>query len=241
MASADRRSFRLAELTWTEVQGRVSAGAALAVPIGSTEQHGPHLPLATDTTIAAALCDAAASSGAVELLVAPPVAIGASGEHDGFAGTLSIGLEALELMLVELGRSATESFGRVIFVNAHGGNYVAGTRAVSTLRSEGRDVVWFSPRWEGDAHAGHVETSVHLALDPAQVRIDAMEPGDGRPLEDVFADLVAGGLAAVTANGILGDPTSASALAGRQFLRQAVEELVALISVEPRRDEKEHA
>src|SRR5215204_2153898 len=90
-------------------------GAQLVlVPVGSVEQHGPHLPLDTDTRIAAAVA-ARAATGA--LLVAPPVAYGASGEHEGFAGTVSIGHEALRLLLVELGRSASRWAARLVFVN----------------------------------------------------------------------------------------------------------------------------
>ena len=95
----------LADLTWPEAARLAATGALLAVPVGSTEQHGPHLPLATDTDIAVALAVrlAARRPGVV---VAPPVSYGSSGEHAGFAGTLSIGQAAVELMLTELGRSA---------------------------------------------------------------------------------------------------------------------------------------
>ncbi len=97
--------MRLADLSWPEIGQRAAAGAVLAVPVGSTEQHGPHLPLSTDTDIAVALCDRLAAARP-DVLVAPPVGYGASGEHAGFPGTLSIGLGALELLLIELGRSA---------------------------------------------------------------------------------------------------------------------------------------
>ena len=88
-------------------------GDLLVVPLGATEQHGPHLPLGTDTVIASALAHG------VDAVVAPALPYGSSGEHAGFAGTLSLGA-ATELALVELGRSA--SFARVLFVCAHGGN-----------------------------------------------------------------------------------------------------------------------
>src|SRR5712671_2477486 len=99
----------LADLTWPEAARLAAEGALLAVPVGATEQHGPHLPLSTDTDLAVALCArlAAARPG---VLAAPPVAYGASGEHQDFPGTLSIGSEAVELLLVELCRSATRTF-----------------------------------------------------------------------------------------------------------------------------------
>ena len=152
----------LGDRAWPEVEGRPT----LLVPVGSVEQHGPHLPLDTDARVAAdvaaraaaeVLCttsadvpagaargippaDGAVGSGA--LLVAPPVGYGASGEHEGFPGTVSIGHEALRLLLVELGRSAARWAGRVLFVNGHGGNVPTLVDAVRLLRYEGRDAAW---------------------------------------------------------------------------------------------------
>src|SRR5215831_13633648 len=155
----------LADLAWPDVRDRAQAGALLAIPLGSTEQHGPHLPLSTDTDIAVALC-ARLAAARTDVLVAPAVAYGSSGEHDGFAGTLSIGQAAVEQLVLELGRSATKTFRHVIFVSAHGGNAEPVDRAVAALRSRSRDVTVFHPRWEGDPHAGHHETALQLAADP---------------------------------------------------------------------------
>src|SRR5580704_2945851 len=90
----------LADLAWPDVLDRVHRGAFLAVPLGATEQHGPHLPVATDSDIAVALCQRLASARP-DVLIAPPVSYGSSGEHAGFAGTLSIGQQALELLVLE--------------------------------------------------------------------------------------------------------------------------------------------
>ena len=107
--------------TWPVAGGRAAAGAVLVVPVGATEQHGPHLPLTTDTDIAVAVVEAAAGLEP-RIVVAPAVAYGSSGEHDGFAGTLSIGREATETLLVELGRSASRTFAHVVLACTHGGN-----------------------------------------------------------------------------------------------------------------------
>jgi mycofactocin precursor peptide peptidase len=174
---------RLADATWPEVEARVAAGSAtLLIPLGATEQHGPHLPLGTDSAIAAALAEAAAAH-LPDAFVAPLVPYGSSGEHQDFPGTLSIGAEATELLLVELGRSASETFDRILFVNAHGGNAAPLAAAVERLRHEGRNARAWSPRFGGDAHAGRTETSLLLALDGARKcgRPDVHAAERGRP------------------------------------------------------------
>jgi len=215
-------------LTWPEVADRAGS-TILAVPVGSTEQHGPHLPLSTDTDVAVALAERLAATRG-DVLVAPPIAYGASGEHAGFAGTLSIGAAALELVLVELGRSA-DAFAGVVLVNGHGGNAEPVARAVATLRHEGRRVLAWSPRLDGaDAHAGRTETSLLLALRPEAVRLDRAAAGDTRPLADVLPDLRAGGVAAVSPNGVLGDPAGASAAEGATLLDTLAADLVAAVA-----------
>jgi mycofactocin precursor peptide peptidase len=207
----------LADLPWPDVGGRVTADSILAVPLGATEQHGPHLPLSTDTDIAVALCQRLAEARA-GVLVAPAVAYGSSGEHQEFPGTLSIGQEALELLLVELGRSASRTFAHLVFVCAHGGNAEPAARATMRLRAESRDVLLFRPAWDGDAHAGRTETSMMLHLAPARVRMASAAPGDTRPLAEIWPLLRAGGVRAVSESGVLGDPAGATAGAGRALL-----------------------
>jgi mycofactocin precursor peptide peptidase len=234
---------RLAEATWPEVEARAGAvSTTLLVPLGATEQHGPHLPIGTDATIAVALAEGAAAEvpGAI---VAPALPYGSSGEHQDFAGTLSIGAEATELVLVELGRSATETFDRVLFVNAHGGNVLPLTAAVRHLREESREVRAWSPRFGGDAHAGRTETSLLLALEaecgrptstPAKRRSTAVRgelaaPGNTAPLADLIEDLRARGVRAASENGVLGDPAGASAAEGRALLAAATRELRTML------------
>lgn len=209
----------LADLTWPEVAGRAASGAILAVPLGATEQHGPHLPLSTDTDIASALCRRLAEARS-DVLVAPPVWYGSSGEHDGFAGTLSIGQEATELLIVELGRSATKTFRHLLFVSAHGGNAEPLARAVARLRARSRDVTAFQPRWDGDPHAGHHETAVQLVLRPHTVRMDRAERGNTEELAYLMPRLQSAGVRGVSPNGVLGDPTNATRGAGSVLLAE---------------------
>jgi creatinine amidohydrolase len=159
------------------------------------------------------------------------VAYGASGEHEGFAGTLSIGHEALRAVLVELGRSASGWASRLVFVNGHGGNLPTVPDAVAQLRREDRDAAWFGcavPR--GDAHAGRTETAILLALDPAVVRAPRSpgtqwEPGNTAPLAELLPTLVRGGVAAASPDGILGDPRGATAEEGLELMAGLVSDL----------------
>jgi mycofactocin precursor peptide peptidase len=144
---------------------------------------------------------------------------------------LSIGQAALEQVVVELVRSGYERFGLIVLVNGHGGNAEALARVTAALAAEGRPVLTWSPRIDaGDSHAGHTETSLMLAVDPAAVRLDRLEAGITSPLADLIDDLRAGGLAAVTPNGVLGDPTGASADDGGRLLAELVADLTAAVS-----------
>ncbi|TQS42635.1 mycofactocin biosynthesis peptidyl-dipeptidase MftE [Cryptosporangium phraense] len=215
----------LADRTWPEISG----DDVLAIPVGSTEQHGPHLPFSTDTDVAVALARALAEQRP-DVLVAPAMPYGSSGEHQAFAGTLSIGPSAIETVLVELGRSATETFGRILFVSGHGGNAIPVNRAVRRLRSEGRDALAWAPRWKGDAHAGRTETSVQLWLDDSRVSLQRAEPGNTAPLAELLPTMRQAGLRPVTPNGILGDPTGATAEEGAQLLAEAAADLATTVA-----------
>jgi mycofactocin system creatininase family protein len=220
-----RRS--LDHLSWPDV-GRVAAASILVVPLGSTEQHGPHLPLGTDSAVAVVLAERLAAARA-DVIVAPVLPYGAAGEHAGFPGTLSIGAAALELVVVELVRSA-DAFAGVVLLSGHGGNAEPLAAAVKRLHSEARRVMAWTPRIRGgDAHAGRTETSLMLALAPDAVRLEAAEPGDVRPLATVMGKLRRGGVASVSPNGVLGDPADASAEHGRRLLDNLAADLVAAV------------
>jgi creatinine amidohydrolase len=221
---------RLATSAWPDLASVARSRDILLIPLGSTEQHGPHLPVTTDTDIAVAIAETAASRNAL-VTVAPPVAYGSSGEHQGFPGTLSIGQEATELLLVELGRSAAVDFARTVVVSAHGGNAGPLARAMARLAEEGHPVSAWSPSWSGDLHAGRIETSLMLAIAPDRVRPDRAAPGDVRPLDELLPLLRADGVRSVSANGVLGDPTGASPEEGVRLLDHAVTGLLAMVAM----------
>jgi mycofactocin system creatininase family protein len=226
-------------MTWTEADAASASGAVTSpivlVPVGSTEQHGPHLPLGTDTLIAEEIAGRAllhAPGGASDgLVLGPTLAVTASGEHAGFAGTLSIGTRVMAQVVVELVRSATWAEG-VVFVNGHGGNYEPVERAVELLRSEQHRVLSWWPRWprrtDGgprDLHAGRIETSMMLAIDPGLVRLERARPGPSVSMEDLRTH----GVRATSPSGVLGDPSGASGREGERLIRRFVDDLLFAI------------
>jgi creatinine amidohydrolase len=219
--------MELALATWPELGERVEV---VVLPTGSCEQHGPHLPFATDAAIATAVVDRAVArlrAAGVHAVAAPPLPYGASGEHEHFPGTVDIGHDALHAVLLELGRSIGRWADRLVFVNGHGGNAPTVAAAVARLRHEGRDAAWVPCEivW-GDAHAGRTETSLMAAIAPAAVREDLAEPGATEPVEVLMPRLRTGGVRAVSPNGVLGDPAGASADEGEQLLAGLVEATV---------------
>jgi creatinine amidohydrolase len=222
----------LGECAYSQLDG---TAPMLMVPVGSTEQHGPHLPLDTDTRIATAVAGTVAAQ--LGHLLAPAIPYGASGEHQGFAGTISIGTAALTAVLVEFARSACDWAPRLVFVNGHGGNLDALRSATATLRGEGRDAGWVSvgaqesgapPSGDSpadcpaDFHAGHTETSLLLHLSPHVVRRERYIRGNTAPLAELMPVLRRGGVAAVSPSGVLGDPTTATAAAGSRIFADMV-------------------
>lgn len=211
---------RLANRTWTELESRQPV---VLLPLGSCEQHGPHLPLDTDAAVATAVAERALAllHGEVDALLAPTQHYGASGEHEGFPGTASLGHTALHLLVLELGRSMLRWAGRLVVVNGHGGNLRSLVGAVRRLRLEGRDVTWWaSTSSDSDAHAGRTETSLMSALRPASVHMGRSVAGPREPAERLLDRLMAVGVRAVSPSGVLGDPAGATASAGDELLNR---------------------
>lgn len=165
------------------------------------------------------------------MVVAPPLPYGASGEHQDFPGTVSIGQDALHVVLVELVRSLSTWARRTVVVNGHGGNAATLARATDQLRNEGHDVSVVHCVLEmaepSDAHAGHAETSALLHLRPDLVDMSRAQAGRREPLDQLLPELMTHGVRAVCDTGVLGDPTSASAVAGADALDRLVARVVA--------------
>lgn len=206
-------------MTWIDIDDPL-----VVVPVGSCEQHGPHLPLHTDTIIATELAnDLAIRRG--DCVVAPAITISASGEHAGFPGTLSIGTEVMAAMAIEIARSADWAAG-VVFVNGHGGNVAAMQRAAEVFDRERREVlIWWPHLPGGDPHAGHTETSLMLALAPDEVRFERSAAG---PIP-AMVDLVRYGVQPLSSTGVLGDPTTATAEDGAELFGHLADHLASAV------------
>jgi creatinine amidohydrolase len=219
----------LARATWRDVSA-TEGRCVLVVPIGSLEQHGPHLPLDTDTRIARAVADRLAAEHP-DVVVAPAVPYGASGEHAAFPGTLLINHRVLADLIVELVRSARSAFAGVVVLSAHGGNAEGLGLAEEQCRRDGESVLFWSVRTPGgDAHAGRTETSLMLALDPDAVRLSLAEPGCTEPLAAIMERVRVEGVRPVSSNGVLGDPTGATADEGRALLSAVTDDLVRALA-----------
>ncbi|MFD7652819.1 creatininase family protein [Actinosynnema sp. NPDC059797] len=213
----------------TTTDARDRAATAAVLPIGSHEQHGPHLPLATDTIIAWEVARAVAAAHPVRLL--PPIAISCSHEHAAWPGTVSVSARTLHAVVTDVADSLRRSgVPNLVLVNAHGGNYV-----LSNVVQEGEGMALFpnSGDWaeararagiatssHSDMHAGELETSILLHTHPELVR-PGWESADH--LADDRRHLLALGLAPYTDSGVVGRPSLASARKGEVVLAALVE------------------
>ncbi|MEU2684817.1 mycofactocin biosynthesis peptidyl-dipeptidase MftE [Streptomyces hygroscopicus] len=220
-----RTAARLADLTWPDLDDR---RPLVLLPLGSCEQHGPHLPLDTDTAVASAVAERAATRlhGTLDVLVAPAQPYAASGEHEGFPGTVSIGHTALNLLVTEIGRSILRWAGRLLVVNGHGSNLTSLSTAVAGLREEERDAAWWpcAPK-DSDAHAGRTETSMMLRLRHSAVRGERAVAGPTDPVHLLMDRLVAESVRGVSPSGVLGDPSGARASEGERLLDRMADRL----------------
>jgi creatinine amidohydrolase len=245
-------ALELDAMTWPQVQAQIEAGRdTVVLALGATEQHGRHMPLATDALIGDHLARAIAER--IDAFVAPTVRVGCSSHHVGFAGTMSVSEETFHALVAELVRSlCAGGFRRVVLLPTHGGNFAPLAAAVAKLPNELRarvtaltDLgVLFAiaqigerehgvPLSEGGLHAGEWETSLMLAIHPHLVRMQDAEAGfTGDPqqaIEGIFAE---GGVAALSQNGTLGDPARASAEHGERYWAAALEIVAEQIAAE---------
>ena len=242
--------MNLPESTWAET---AAAETDLAVlPVGSTEQHGPHAPLGTDFFAAEAVAHAGVEAAEHEALVGPTIPIGIAEEHRHFAGTLWVSPDTFRAYVRETCTAmASHGWDRIVIVNGHGGN-VAALRELCgrVTRDEVAYTVpftWFDAVTPADlpsdvtmGHGGPMETSLIRTLHPALVETDqfaeaaagaASQWGEWQSGTNLTYDS-----AAFSESGVVGDPGDSSPELGEALLEEATEKLASLLDVVAKRD-----
>ena len=234
----------LDKLTWPEVKAAVDGGRdTVVMALGATEQHGLHMPLATDALLGDHMAQVLAER--IDAFVAPTLRVGCSEHHVGFAGTMSISEATMHAVVADLVRSLLSGgFRRIVLLPSHGGNFAPLAAALELLDAEERAHVialtdlsmlfqiaqlgeheYGVPLADGGLHAGEWETSLLLALHPELVKMERAEAGFTGDLQEAVASMFSGGVASISANGAIGDPTKASREHGERYW-SAVEEIV---------------
>jgi creatinine amidohydrolase len=238
----------MAEMTWFDIKSAIDQGyTTVVVAIGSTEQHGPHLPTMTDARIG----DELAHRAAMKLghtLQASTITVGCSGHHLGFPGTLSLKNETLRMIILDYAESLIRSgFNRIIFMPIHGGNFPIVQEAVkeAQIAHQGIEIIGITDLAklleclsgasaefgikanEAGSHAGESETSMMMALEKNLIIKGRFAPGYvGMMGEKELKIMFEQGMRAFTTNGILGDPRKASADKGEIYLDRLTEFLI---------------
>lgn len=238
------------EMTWVQIEECLESGVrTVIVPVGAVEQHGKHLPLSKDTLIAQAIsCEVARSLG--NCLVGPIISIGCSQHHLAFPGTVSLQGETLQEVVKDYCRSlARHGFETIIILPSHGGDFLPVQAACEALERElaGLKLISYTdkagfinlfsrlarefgldPQMAG-SHAGDVETSIIMALAPSLVDTGKMEPGYTGPEEEIDSRMHTEGMKALTPNGVLGDPRTATADHGVVYIQRFAAEILKYV------------
>lgn len=239
----------LDRMTWEEVREQLSAGRdTVVIAFGATEQHGPHLPLATDALIGDHLAQLVADR--LDAFVAPTVRVGCSEHHLEFPGTLSVSEDTFHRVVADLVRSfARGGFRRVVLLPTHGGNFRPLAAALEELGPvEGLEIEALTdlgalfaiaqigvdehdvPLGEGGLHAGEWETSLLMSIHPELVHPERGAAGYTGDMERAVGAIFSSGVHSITANGVIGDPSRASAEHGARYWDEVV--AIALSAIE---------
>lgn len=241
---------RFAGATRTQLNDLASQGALLVIPLGAIEQHGPHLPTATDAVIIEHLVDRAAAAASVDVpvVVAPTLPFGSSDHHLPFGGTFSLSTETYLKVLKDIGHSAYASgFRKILFMNGHGGNHeLAHLAARDIAREYAMDAgagswwqiaaeslqAWSAAGHTGyvPGHAGELETSLMMAIlegagseAPSRdrdLRAEEIRRGRARLRIELHGEWV-------RTDGFTDSPAAATPAAGRALLDEVVARLAA--------------
>ncbi|MBN2071694.1 MAG: creatininase family protein [Candidatus Krumholzibacteriota bacterium] len=243
------RSWMWSDLTWPEMEKRLSEVDVAILPVGSIEQHGPHLPLDTDAFDADYLAQRIAEAcSSPKPLVLPGISYGVSYEHTDFKGTLGISNNTLSRLIYDIGISAAKNgINKLVIVNGHGGNMPALNYAAQMITrdtkifvcvdtGETSDVdIYRLAETSEDIHAGEIETSTSLAIRPHLVKMDKAKKNIPRFSSRYLFFSSKRNVPwyvhtkRISKDGVIGDPTKASAEKGEQMWRAMISHLVSLV------------
>ena len=238
--------MHLSDATWTDVADSDTDLAVL--PVGSTEQHGPHAPLGTDALHAETVAEAGAKRYDGGVAVAPTIPVGIAEEHRDFAGTLWVSPDTFRSYVRDVvGSLAHHGMDRVVVVNGHGGNAPALGEVTATIsRHDDAYAVpftWFDAVGEHGSEMGHggpLETALLHATHPELVREERVDEARERA-SDGWGDWLSGtnlahDSAEFTENGVVGDPGAGDAALGEELLELAADALARLLAGVENRD-----
>jgi creatinine amidohydrolase len=235
-------AIELEGLTWPEVRDEIEGGRdTIVVSFGAVEQHGHHLPLATDSIFGDELGRAVAER--LDAFQAPTVRVGCSRHHLAFAGTMSLDEETFQAVVRDLVASlARHGFRRIVLLPTHGGNFGPLAGALERIEPpDGVNVIGVTdlallvnatlglgaqlgvPSSAGGLHGGEWETSLMLALRPELVHMDRAVPGYTGDVETAVERMFAEGIDALADTGVIGDPAQASVENGRRYFERLTE------------------
>lgn len=239
--------MQLSESTWTEIEDVTQTTDLAVLPVGSTEQHGPHAPLGTDTITAREIAAAGTERYEGRVVVGPTVPVGIAAEHRQFTGTLWVSEETFRRYV----RETIESFihhdlTRVVVVNGHGGNVDALREVCAGISrtTEGYTApfTWFNAVSieQEMGHGGPLETALLRRLQPELIRADRIEDaragGAERWGEWQSGTNLAYDSSEFTDSGVVGDPSNGDTALGEELLTQAATALCELLDAVTARD-----
>jgi creatinine amidohydrolase/Fe(II)-dependent formamide hydrolase-like protein/7-cyano-7-deazaguanine synthase in queuosine biosynthesis len=247
--SSASQSYLWGELSWPEAEDYLRQTDIALLPVGAIEQHGPHLPLDTDTFDAEYLSRSVAEACSdPKPLVLPVIAYGISYHHDDFAGTMSISNDTLSRLVYDVGVSAARNgIRKFVIINGHGGNIAALNYAAQMINRDTRIFVCVDTgdtsdvdvdkiiETPNDVHAGEMETSTALAVRPHLVKMNraaASIPAFSSTYLNFTSKRGVSWHAftnKISASGVMGDPTKASAKKGIQIWEMMIAHLVDLV------------